>query len=102
VGGGRVAAGVATLHGAPVAADIRWMKFNDAQPPSGTRSPPDKTVAPGLDRRSGLDRRVQDKGPPGKSDRRRLIEARKPEVVELELSDSDWAALTQSPPRPAK
>jgi hypothetical protein len=82
------------------AADIRRMKFNDALQPHGVPSSPDKSPARGADRRSGLDRRVEDKGPPGKSDRRRLIEPRKPEVVELELSDSDWAALTQSPPPP--
>jgi hypothetical protein len=73
------------------------MKVKDVRPPQGAPTPSVTPSARGSDRRSGLDRRVEDKGPPGKSDRRRLIEARKPEVVELELSDSDWAALTQSP-----
>jgi hypothetical protein len=78
------------------------MTPNDPPRPEAGPQTPGKHAAPGFDRRSGLDRRVEDKGPPGKSDRRRMIEARKPEVVELELSDSDWATLTQSPSSSAK
>jgi hypothetical protein len=76
------------------------MTPNDPPTPKSGPPTPGKNAAPGFDRRSGLDRRVEDKGPPGKSDRRRLIEPRKPEVVELQLTDSDWAALTRSPPAP--
>jgi hypothetical protein len=47
------------------------------------------------ERRSGEDRRKIDQGPPGKHERRRSLEARKPEVVEREMSDSEWAALTR-------
>ena len=46
-----------------------------------------------LERRSGLDRRRTDASPPGNYDRRRGVESRKPEVVELEISTSDWAQL---------
>ena len=53
---------------------------------------------PRFDRRTGSDRRQVDQDPLGKRDRRRLIEARRPEVVELDLSASDWAALTEEPP----
>ena len=38
------------------------------------------------ERRSGIDRRRADKGPPGRVDRRRVAEPRKPEVAELDLT----------------
>jgi len=47
------------------------------------------------DRRSGADRRRADKGLPGRADRRRVVEPRKPEVAELDISDSEWGALTE-------
>jgi hypothetical protein len=47
------------------------------------------------DRRSGADRRRIDKGPPGRVDRRRVVEPRRPEVAELNLTDSEWGALTE-------
>jgi hypothetical protein len=50
----------------------------------------------GTERRSGKDRRQGDKGPPGRVDRRRVVEPRKPEVAELNLSDSEWGALTDA------
>ncbi|HNW64827.1 MAG TPA: hypothetical protein PKJ32_17590 [Piscinibacter sp.] len=54
------------------------------------------------ERRSGTDRRRADKGPPGRVDRRRVVEPRKPEVAELDVSDSEWGALTeQAFPAPA-
>jgi hypothetical protein len=49
----------------------------------------------GTERRSGKDRRLVDTGPHGRHERRRHLEPRRPEVVELELSDSEWAELTQ-------
>jgi hypothetical protein len=48
------------------------------------------------ERRTGEDRRRRDVGPPGRHERRRGLEARKPEVVELEISESEWEALTQA------
>lgn len=48
------------------------------------------------ERRSGDDRRRKDVGPPTRHERRRGVEARKPEVTELEISESDWAALTDA------
>jgi len=54
------------------------------------------------ERRAGEDRRKVDVGPPGKADRRRSLEPRKPEVVELDMSDSDWTALSQEPLAPGK
>lgn len=56
---------------------------------------------PDPDRRSGEDRRRIDTGPPGKRERRRNIEARKPETAEIEMSDSEWGAL-QSPWAPTE
>ena len=48
------------------------------------------------ERRIGDDRRRRDVGPPGRHERRRDVEARKPEVVELEISESEWAALNEA------
>lgn len=53
------------------------------------------------DRRQGDDRRRVDGTPPGRHDRRRGLESRKPDVVELEMTNSEWAALSAEPP-PAK
>jgi len=50
----------------------------------------DKTPS---DRRAGRDRRKVDKPPPGGRERRVSIEPRKPEVLEFEVTPSDWAAL---------
>jgi hypothetical protein len=62
---------------------------------SSTNPPP-----PGRnDRRSGVDRRKADVDYPGK-DRRRGVESRKPEVVELDMSNSEWTALNQDPSTP--
>ncbi|MEP7100814.1 MAG: hypothetical protein ABI781_09910 [Burkholderiales bacterium] len=54
------------------------------------------------DRRSGEDRRHVEGKPPGKHDRRRGLESRKPEVVELDMSNSEWAALAEPPPPATK
>lgn len=51
------------------------------------------------DRRKG-DRRQRDGNPPGKHDRRRGVEARQPDVVELDMTNSEWVALSEEPPRP--
>jgi hypothetical protein len=56
--------------------------------------PPQKPIPPEADRRTGVDRRHVDGQPPGKHERRRGIESRKPEVVELDMSNSEWAALS--------
>ena len=56
------------------------------------------TTAPPVDRRSGKDRRQVDGNPPGR-ERRRNVEPRKPEVVELDLTPSEWGALTGEGPR---
>jgi hypothetical protein len=52
---------------------------------------------PPIERRSGVDRRKVDKGPPGGRERRLGMEPRKPEVVEIEMSSSEWAALSELP-----
>jgi hypothetical protein len=53
---------------------------------------------PPIDRRSGVDRRRIDKGPPHGRERRVGMEPRKPEVVEIEVTPSEWAALDGPPP----
>ena len=67
-------------------------------------APDDKVRTATRDRRSGVDRRQVDKGPPGRHERRQSLESRQPEVVELELSNSAWTALLAEavkPPEPA-
>lgn len=51
------------------------------------------TTRRGADRRSGVDRRKLDKGPPGKVERRRNVESRKPDVSEVEMTNSEWGDL---------
>ena len=52
------------------------------------------------DRRSGVDRRRADVDLAGKHERRRGVESRKPEVVELDMSNSEWTALNQDSSTP--
>jgi len=47
------------------------------------------------ERRAGADRRRVDKGPPGSHERRRNVEPRRPEVEEIDMSPSEWDALSQ-------
>ena len=54
------------------------------------------------DRRAGADRRRLDVVAPGKPERRRNVESRKPEVVELEMSSSEWGALAHDPLKPVQ
>jgi hypothetical protein len=56
--------------------------------------PMDPNRHPTEDRRSGRDRRRADQGPPGTADRRRGVEPRQPEVMEIEMSPSQWMTLT--------
>jgi hypothetical protein len=56
----------------------------------------------GTERRSGADRRHVDGKPPGKHERRRRLESRQPEVVELQLSNSDWIELIEQPFAPTE
>lgn len=60
------------------------------------RKPP-RAQPPLIERRSGRDRRQVEKGPPGGRDRRVGLEPRRPEVVELEVSVSEWLALQEVP-----
>jgi hypothetical protein len=67
-----------------------------------------KSAPPATDRRTGADRRHVDVPlPAGKRDRRRALEARKPDVLEIDMSQSEWAALSDlpapaAPPKPPK
>ena len=47
------------------------------------------------ERRSGRDRRKVDKGSPTGRERRVSLEPRKPEITEIEVSPSEWAALQE-------
>lgn len=61
-----------------------------------------QTPAKDTDRRSGDDRRHVEGNPPGRHERRRGVESRKPEVLELDMSNSEWAALAEPPAPPTK
>ena len=61
-----------------------------------------KSTVPSADRRSGKDRRQVEVGPPSRHERRRAIEPRQPEVIELELSESQWGALSQHTQLPGR
>ena len=59
-----------------------------------------KKKTPAADRRSGGDRRRVDKGSPNGRERRVGMEPRKPEISEVEISPSEWAALEEDLLRP--
>ena len=50
-----------------------------------------------MDRRTGKDRRQEEKGPPTNFERRRAIEARQPELTELHMSEDELKALGFAP-----
>lgn len=54
-------------------------------PPVATRA-----VARKHKTRSDSDRRQEEFGHPGKKERRKMADLRKPEIVEVELSDTEW------------
>jgi hypothetical protein len=55
------------------------------------------------ERRSGVDRRRADKGPPaGVRDRRVGVEPRQPEVHEVTLTPSEWDTLSELAQQPEK
>jgi hypothetical protein len=58
----------------------------------------DLPTAPPVERRAGRDRRDAEIGPPSRHERRTTLEARKPQVVELEMSPSEWAMFGGPPP----
>lgn len=60
-----------------------------------TLKPSKVTAKSTVERRSGRDRRQADKGPPGRVERRRVAEPRKPEVAELDMTESEWGELAQ-------
>ena len=49
--------------------------------------------APAIERRSGKDRRATDVSTMGAFDRRKSVEPRKIQVVEVEMSESEWEKL---------
>jgi hypothetical protein len=53
-----------------------------------------KPPLPEPERRSGRDRRKKDLGLPAGWERRRGVEPRRPEVVELEFTPSQWDAVS--------
>jgi hypothetical protein len=46
-----------------------------------------------VERRSGIDRRQQEGPPPFRTERRRGVEPRRPEVTELDMTPSQWDTL---------
>jgi hypothetical protein len=69
------------------------------------KSPAKKPAAPAVsaapatvERRSGKDRRVVDLPPPKGRERRRTAEPRKPEVTEIDMTQSQWGRLAGGKP----
>lgn len=60
-------------------------------------APPSKS-----NRRTGADRRKVEKGPPGGRERRVSLEPRKPDVVEREVTPSEWDSLREQMAAPPK
>ena len=54
---------------------------------------PAKKSSPASERRTGSDRRKVDRGSPTGRERRVGMEPRKPEITEIEVTPSEWAAL---------
>jgi hypothetical protein len=48
------------------------------------------------ERRSGVDRRVAESSEKVKVERRRSIEPRSPEIVEIDMSESEWGVLNDN------
>ena len=65
---------------------------------SSAVAPPDLPAAPPVERRAGKDRREAEIGPPSRHERRTTLEARRPQVIELEMSPSEWAMFGDPPP----
>ena len=57
-------------------------------------------TAPRNDRRTSTDRRKVDIPRKGQPERRRNLESRQPEVVEVDMSASEWGALGEVPKTP--
>ena len=63
---------------------------------------PNKPRPSFVERRSGVDRRVRDVAMAQGRDRRRGVEPRKPEVIEILPSDSVWASFELDQPEAGK
>lgn len=57
---------------------------------------------PRSDRRTGADRRKVDIPRKGLPERRRNVESRQPDVVEIDMTGSEWGALHEDPPPPKR
>jgi hypothetical protein len=67
--------------------------------PAKKSAAPVASAAPAtVERRSGKDRRVVDIPPPKGRERRRTAEPRKPEVTEIDMTQSQWGRLNSTKP----
>ncbi|MBH9552123.1 hypothetical protein [Inhella gelatinilytica] len=64
------------------------------------RAPSPPAAEPERERRSGRDRRQIELGPPHGVERRKSIEARKPQIEEVEMTAEEWEALMAGAPTP--
>jgi hypothetical protein len=80
------------LHAPPAIGDGASAQHDGGKQNAAMAAKPTSPARPS-DRRSGRDRRQQDIPPPRGWERRRRVEPRRPEVVELELTPSQWDAL---------
>jgi len=71
---------------------------------ANVKAPPKPNPSPRVaERRSGIDRRRADRGPPaGVRDRRVSVEPRQPEVHEVTLTPAEWDTLSELAQQPEK
>lgn len=80
---------------------MQWIGRNDSLSDMLRKNPRSPSTK---ERRSGADRRRLELERFGRPERRLGVEARKPEVVELDMTNSEWLTLSAEPvvPRGAK
>lgn len=70
--------------------DAVWLYFNERAWIGDRDSQWRMIVSHDYERRSGKDRRQEDGELPGNKERRRQVESRRPEIVEVELDEAEW------------
>jgi len=74
----------------PLSDAVVWLYLNGRAGIGDRGSEGRGIVSRDYERRSGKDRRQDDENLPGGKERRRQVESRKPEIVEVELNEAEW------------
>lgn len=80
---------MAVMRQMPLSIAVAWLYLN-GRGRIGDPGDRGKFVSRDYERRSGKDRRQDDGDLPGGKERRRQVESRKPEIVEVELNEAEW------------